>query len=87
MTTLGELVDRLSIVNLKIFHLQDWLYEISKEATQDFLERNHAETHANLKKLADLNLDRNRLMTAIDQVLDGSIRAGKGDVDNHTKVT
>jgi hypothetical protein len=76
--TFGELIDRLSIVNVKLFMVQDRVNFSAK--TDQSLD---AKT---TKKLVDLNSERNKLMTAIDQCLDDSIRSGRAEVDPHTKL-
>jgi hypothetical protein len=58
--SLGDLVDRLSIVNIKLFMVQERLNTAAREGTG--LD---ADT---VQKLSALNLERNRLMTAIDMV-------------------
>ena len=56
--SLGDLVDRLSIVNIKLFMVQERLNSAA---------RDHVGLDADtVQKLSALNLERNRLMTAID---------------------
>jgi len=58
--SLGDLVDRLSIVNIKLFMVQERLNSAA---------RDHVGLDADtVQKLSALNLERNRLMTAIDVV-------------------
>ena len=76
--TLGELVDRLTILNLKLWFVQDAVHKASQHG-----EGLDAET---TKKLADLNLDRNKTMTQIDLLLDHAIRDGRAEVDPRIKV-
>ena len=76
--TLGSLVDKLSIANLKIFHLQDKLYEAARNGLG--LD---AETTA---KLASVNLERSKLATEIDVLFERSIRVGRADVNLNVKV-
>ena len=56
--SLGDLVDRLSIVNVKLFMVQERVHS----AARDGLGLD-ADT---VQKLSALNRERNRLMTAID---------------------
>lgn len=56
--SLGDLVDRLSITNIKLFMVQERLNSAA---------RDHVGLDADtVQKLSSLNLERNRLMTAID---------------------
>jgi hypothetical protein len=56
--SLGDLVDRLSIVNIKLFMVQERLNIAARDGTG--LD---ADT---VRSLSALNQERNRLMTAID---------------------
>jgi hypothetical protein len=58
--SLGDLVDRLSIVNIKLFMVQEKVNVAAREGLG--LD---ADT---VYRLSALNLERNRLMTAIDVV-------------------
>lgn len=79
MRTLGELVDRLSITNLKLWHVQDEVYRCA-DAGKDL-------PAATVKKLAALNLERNKTMSEIDNCLATAVRTGKADVDPRIKIT
>jgi hypothetical protein len=68
---LGDLVDRLSIVNIKLFMVQERVHSAARDGVGI-----DADT---VQKLSALNLERNRLMTAID-------KAGGGRVDAHVKL-
>ncbi len=85
--TLGALVDRLCILNLKIWHLQDWLYEVNRESHEAFAQRNPADTHVKLQQLAELNLDRNRVMDAIDRTFAAAIETGQAPQESRVKLT
>lgn len=52
--TIGELIDELSIVNIKIFHLVEMV-------------SNNVHTRDDAKKLQDLNSYRSRLKNAINE--------------------
>lgn len=58
--SLGDLVDRLSIANIKLFMVQERLNSAARDGVG--LD---ADT---VQKLSALNRERNRLMTAIDVV-------------------
>jgi hypothetical protein len=77
--TLGSLVDKLSITNIKLWFVQDAVHAAahSKEGLDP-------ETVA---KLHNLNLQRNKLMTEIDQTLDRAARDGEAEVDTRIKLT
>ena len=75
--TLGSLVDKLSIVNQKLWVIQDkvhWAADHAGGLDPD-----------TTKKLKDLNHQRNRLMTELDELLDRSIKAGRAEVDERPK--
>jgi F0F1-type ATP synthase membrane subunit b/b' len=76
--SLGELVDRLSICNIKLFYVQDMVHRAAKSA-----EGLDAETVA---KLHQLNAERNKLATAIDQCLADAVRSGETEVDHRPKI-
>ena len=69
--SLGDLVDRLSIVNIKLFMVQERLNIAARDGTG--LD---ADT---VRSLSALNQERNRLMTAIDM-------AGGSRVDARVKL-
>jgi hypothetical protein len=70
--SLGDLVDRLSIVNIKLFMVQERVNVAAREGQGLDAETVH--------RLSTLNLERNRLMTAIDI-------AGGTRVDARVKLT
>lgn len=69
--TLGSLVDKLSICNIKLFHVQDIVHKAAR--TNEGID---AETVA---KLHALNSQRNKLMVEIDEM-------GGGEVDPRIKM-
>jgi len=69
--SLGDLVDRISIVNIKLFMVQERLNSAARDGVG--LD---ADT---VRSLSALNLERNRLMTAIDM-------AGGSRVDARVKL-
>ena len=76
--TLGSLVDKLSITNLKLYVVQERVFDAAKAKTGI-----DAET---VQKLASLNLQRNRLMSEIDGCLDAAVKSGHADVDDRVKL-
>lgn len=85
--SLGSLVDKLSVTNMKIWHVQDFIYRVSKMTADDFAKLPPAEVHGEIQKLAWLNLDRNRLMTEIDESLHAAVTSGKTQVERRVKIT
>jgi len=79
MDTLGSLVDSLSIINLKLWHVQDVIHKAASNG-----EGVDAET---VKKLVSLNLERARTMTAVDQCLRDALASGSTHVDERVKIT
>ena len=69
--TLGSLIDKLSICNIKLFMVQDEIHKAAK------LE--HGVDGETIKNLVTLNRLRNQLMTEID-------REGGGEVEERIKI-
>lgn len=78
MRTLGELVDRLVTCNVKLYHVQDVVHAAAREGTGI-----DAET---VRKLADLNFERSRLMDAIDALFASGLASGKTEVERRVKM-
>lgn len=76
--TLGTLVDKLCITNLKLWHVQDEVHQAAEAG--DGLE---ADTVA---KLHALNLQRNGLMTEIDMLLSRAVETGTSEVNQQVKI-
>lgn len=85
--TLGGLVDKLCIVNMKLWHAQDAVYKYAQENRDAFASRPSDEVQDVLRKVADLNLQRNRLMTEIDRCFAEGLERGHADVDSRPKFT
>lgn len=73
--TLGSLVDKLSIVNLKLWFVQDQVFKAAGSG--------QALDSETVQKLVSLNLERNLLITEIDEYA----AAGKFRVDKRIKLT
>ena len=72
MDTLGALVDKLSVVNLKMWSKQENLYEIQRMNIDQFKEKYFnekgiEELFKTLHAAADLNIQRNNLVDEIDE--------------------
>lgn len=72
MDTLGNLVDKLTTVNAKLWHNQEELYKIRKMTVSEF-EVIHGKDmkglHGLLARCCDLNVQRAKLMDEIDKFL------------------
>ena len=84
--TLGALVDKLSIVNLKMWNAQENLYLIRRMSLEQFKEKYYndegiKELYFSLNKAADLNVQRNVLIDSIDELVIEMINS-KVDLDN-----
>ena len=67
--TVGSLMDKLSIVNLKMWWNQEILYEIRRMSQEQFVEKYEAdlgEIHRILKICCDMNVLRSQLIDEID---------------------
>ena len=77
--TIGSLVDKLATVNNKMFWNQEFLYMIREMSLEHFLnhyhfdekyaEKNLTELYEKLKKVVDLNLQRQALILEHDRML------------------
>jgi len=74
-------MDKLSIVNLKLWHTQEWINQVSSpEDVKDFKE-----VYKQIRKLKDLNLQRNNLVEEIDTILDSAIKVGEAPIVRSNK--
>lgn len=83
MDTMGNLIDKLITVDLKLWHNQEELYEIRRMSAEEFSKEYDGkmlELHSMLKRCCDLNLQRAKLMDEIDKFLLSSIREMKEDI-------
>ena len=93
--TIGQLVDKLSIVNNKMWYSQDIVYAIRRMSTEEFVKHwgsnltNLAELHKLIKRCTDLNVQRTRLMDEIDQrlvdAISGKLSTDKLQAKQHKK--
>ena len=90
MDTLGGLIDKLSICNLKMWNAQDILYQIRKMSFEEYKEKYFSSEEGARKlwkifqKACDLNLQRNVLIDEIDKRIIEIIDSSKNgeDLDN-----
>lgn len=69
MDTLGTLIDKLITVDLKMWHNQEILYAIRRMTEEEFVAKyanDLPSLHAIVKRCCDLNVQRSKLMDAID---------------------
>jgi hypothetical protein len=76
--TLGGLVDKLTVVNLKLWFTQDQVHQAAQQG-----EGVGPETVA---KLHSLNIHRNQLMSEIDICLAEAVQSGEAEVDPRPKI-
>lgn len=72
--TIGSLVDKLATVNNKMFFNQEFLYEIRRMSIEDFRYKyadpfELSDLYDKLKKVVDLNLQRQSLILEHDKLL------------------
>jgi hypothetical protein len=70
--TIGSLVDKLSIVNLKMWWNQELLYEIRRMTVDEFKAKYGGDlgrVHQILKVCCDMNVLRNQLIDEVDERL------------------
>jgi len=75
--TLGSLVDKLITVSHKLWLVQDRVHQAARQ--DSYLD---AET---VQRLAALNLQRNELMTELDELFAAGLKTGKTVVDTRPK--
>lgn len=74
METVGSLVDKLITVSNKMFYNQEFLYEIRRMSLDEFKNiyfnaEKIEELYNKLKLACDLNVQRNDLITEIDETI------------------
>jgi len=77
METLGSLVDKLTIANVRLWHLEDRRRDRSLP---------DAERLGAADKVSAVNAERNTLIDEIDQLADGAVRAGRAPVSPKNKL-
>lgn len=86
METLGGLVDQLVTTNMKLWAEQDKVMGYAAETLEQFQSHPLAELHGNYKRVHELNMIRNRLMTEIDRCFGRGVSLGKVEIDPRIKV-
>lgn len=78
MNSLGDLVDKLSIVNIKLWFVQG---QIMKAALED-----RGASAVTVKQQVQLNAERCQLMGEVDRLLNDSIRVGSAPEPPRIKI-
>ena len=90
--TLGSLVDKLQVTNLKMWNNQEFLYKLRKMSLEEFsveyIENDGGKSlYETLKKCCDLNVQRNDLIDEIDNLFEHWINlASTSELDTHSLV-
>lgn len=85
--TIGETIDKLIITELKLYHVQDKVYRFQRMSPDDYAKVPSSESKTVWDQLAQLNLDRNRLIREIDVAVNEAILTGSARVDARIKLT
>ena len=73
MDTLGNVVDKLITVDMKMWNNQELLYEIRRMTFEEYIEKYYKSEEGakllwdTLKKACDLNVQRNQLINEVDE--------------------
>lgn len=90
MDTFGSLIDKLFTVDMKMWNNQEVLYKIRRMTYEEYKEEYFSSEEGakklwdQLKKVCDLNVQRNELIDEVDQYLIDIIKASQRgeDLDN-----
>jgi len=90
MDSLGNVIDKLVTVDMKMWHNQELLYEIRKMSFEEYKDKYFADESGArilwgiLKKATDLNVQRNQLINEVDEKIIEMFKAFKSgeDLDN-----
>ena len=88
--TLGSLIDKLCTIDLKMWNNQEILYEIRRMSFDEYKEKYFSseegaqELWVCLKKVCDLNVQRNQLIDEVDEKVVEIVEAATSgeDLDN-----
>lgn len=78
METMGSAIDKLITTNIKQYETQEKLHEAAQQGLPLDSE--------NTGRIVTLNLQRNQLMTEIDQILHDAVSQGMAHVDPRIKI-
>lgn len=85
--TLGSLIDKLITIDMKMWHNQEFLYEVRRMSFEEFEKKfcatleSKKSLYDSIKKCCDLNYQRNQLIDEIDQYM-ANIYGGSIKVDD-----
>jgi hypothetical protein len=90
MDSLGNVIDKLVTVDMKMWHNQELLYEIRKMSFEEYKDKYFTDESGArilwgiLKKATDLNVQRNQLINEVDEKIIEMFKAFKSgeDLDN-----
>lgn len=80
--TLGSIIDKLVTIDLKMWNNQEMLYEIRRMTFDQFKEKYFSSTDGAeklwecLKKVCDLNVQRNQLIDEVDEKIIEIVKDG-----------
>ena len=88
--TLGNVIDKLVTVDMKMWHNQELLYEIRKMTFEEYKQKYFENEEGakllweTLKKATDLNVQRNQLINEVDEKIIEMFNSFKNgeDLDN-----
>lgn len=90
METPGSIIDKLCTVNNKMFFNQELIYEIRKMSYDEFLSAYDMQCSDKSMKLykglhacCDLNVQRNKLIFELDQMLEKMVKEPIQAIDPH----
>lgn len=78
--TMGSVIDKLITVDMKMWHNQEFLYEVRRVSFEEFknkflsTEDEQLALFESIKKCCDLNFQRNELIDEIDEKLYGMFK-------------
>ena len=84
--SLGSLIDKLSIVQIKLFNTQQHIIDWNKLTREEFEAIGYEKLRKVCLDLNSLNMERSGLIREIDQTLDAAVRSGKVKVDERVKL-
>ena len=85
--SLGTLVDALFTTDHKLWETQDEVYAYDRMSPEEYAALPTSQTQRTFKRLAELNVARNGLMSSIDRCLNEAVRTGHARVDARVKLT
>ena len=78
--TMGSIIDKLITIDMKMWHNQEFLYEVRRISFEEFKDnflstkKKQLALFESIKKCCDLNFQRNQLIDEIDEKLYGILK-------------